>query len=832
MESRWSGLGEEVEEMLYEAFEDVLAIRLQNIAFRTLIAELHSYKQKGNLSGETSEQEDESFCKICGSREFFGHISETYPVLIRCLKECTEKTICYYEQVMRWVIEDRESLSCLFGKEKDLGSIVKVESGLSDSHHGGKEVLTIYFANGSQILLKPRSMENEQFYQKLLDWIGERTGTDQYYYPILSGKDHSWCQIVEYKPCNSEAELHQYYQRLGEQLFLAYLLGTNDIHFENLIACGAYPVLIDLEALVHNSRGRSEESIRDTVQSHLWESVLATGILPSYTWNNEGEGIDGSAIHSKKGQKLPFKIPTVAKGETSEMYVTYREGHSSEGKNLAHAKEGMEDLVLYVNDILEGFSTAYQAVEKERTIFEKELRKGTEIQSRTVLMHTQRYTMLLNSSYHPALLMDGADREIFLSAIGQGRWEQDEEIVKEEIGSLLRGDIPYFSFAMGEKDLSADGRICVRNLYDKTACDRIVKRLQGLCGKDRKRQCDFIQTSVELIPENRSGFSNKIYPASKSPAKSQKDMIQENIKELTERLCDYAIWNPRRTEVSWYALRFASSGNYAWEIEPMGVYFYDGWSGLLLLTTMIQANVSQILEEDSCSDLLGGKAGAAWVFLQLYQETQNQRYIQEAERAICLMLPQMIKTERGVGWNPESVDVPIGGMAHGNAGILMPVLVLWELTKKKEYGWLAEKIWEYEESLYREETGNWMDIRDHSDEGEDTVAWCHGAAGILLSRLWCYEKVNDSKWKKRLKKDIDRAYQKTSAFWKRDSWSLCHGNSGNLWILNLADRMLGKERKERGNYEKIRLLPQERMNPGLMGGYGGVLLHLLVKLIR
>ena len=33
------------------------------------------------------------------------------------------------------------------------------------------------------------------------------------------------------------------------------------------------------------------------------------------------------------------------------MYVTYREGHSSEGKNLAHAKEGMEDLVLYVNDI-------------------------------------------------------------------------------------------------------------------------------------------------------------------------------------------------------------------------------------------------------------------------------------------------------------------------------------------------------------------------------------------------------------------------------------------------------------------------------------------------
>ena len=57
------------------------------------------------------------------------------------------------------------------------------------------------------------------------------------------------------------------------------------------------------------------------------------------------------------------------------MYVTYREGHSSEGKNLAHAKEGMEDLVLYVNDILEGFSTAYQAVEKNERFLKRSFGK-------------------------------------------------------------------------------------------------------------------------------------------------------------------------------------------------------------------------------------------------------------------------------------------------------------------------------------------------------------------------------------------------------------------------------------------------------------------------
>ena len=141
----------------------------------------------------------------------------------------------------------------------------------------------------------------------------------------------------------------------------------------------------------------------------------------------------------------------------------------------------------------------------------------------------------------------------------------------------------------------------------------------------------------------------------------------------------------------------------------------------------------------------------------------------------------------GIGWKLETGENPVSGMAHGNAGILMPVLALWELTKKQEYEILAEKIREYEESLYREERGNWIDKGQDQEEGEDTVAWCHGAAGILLARLWGYQRVTDRAWKERLKNDIERAYRKTETYWKRDSWSLCHGTGGNLWIMDIAD---------------------------------------------
>jgi lantibiotic modifying enzyme len=54
-------------------------------------------------------------------------------------------------------------------------------------------------------------------------------------------------EVVEYLPCQNQEEIKRYYQRAGQLLCLLYVLGANDCHNENLIACGEYPVLVDLE---------------------------------------------------------------------------------------------------------------------------------------------------------------------------------------------------------------------------------------------------------------------------------------------------------------------------------------------------------------------------------------------------------------------------------------------------------------------------------------------------------------------------------------------------------------------------------------------------------
>lgn len=129
-----------------------------------------------------------------------------------------------------------------------------------------------------------------------------------------------------------------------------------------------------------------------------------------------------------------------------------------------------------------------------------------------------------------------------------------------------------------------------------------------------------------------------------------------------------------------------------------------------------------------------------------------------------------------------------------------------KITGEEKYEKLAEKIWQYEEYLYDVRINNWTDVRSREEKLDNIgpVAWCHGAGGVLLSRLKCLENLQNDKWRERLENDISRAYKKLQQYWKRDSWSLCHGICGNLMILEKAAGAALWPRRE------ISLLPQEK----------------------
>lgn len=233
-----------------------------------------------------------------------------------------------------------------------------------------------------------------------------------------------------------------------------------------------------------------------------------------------------------------------------------------------------------------------------------------------------------------------------------------------------------------------------------------------------------------------------------------------------------------------------------------------------------------LLEQDEAYDLLEGNAGAIVVLCELYALTGEASYRAMAERAAEVLRKACKETEDGAGWViPGQSDV-LAGLSHGESGFALAYYRLYEVTGKEVYRKTLRRILARENALYSSEYENWPDLRG-GGSGEDMVAWCHGAAGILASRL----PMRSLGWEE-VERDIERALKKTKVFSQRERWCLCHGNLGNLWILQeVLGKEYGKEILLTGA-ERIaegKLEARERYSLGFMTGIAGMGYQILAQ---
>lgn len=897
-------------------YERYLKNQLQKICLRALILQMQEYKKRRILKGKNEVEEYRFFCEnIIGHDNFRTKLYEKYPVLKECIENQMEFGRAFYKEIIENYEKDRDDINKVFGNVRTVTRIIKIENDLGDTHQQGKQVARIHLDNGEVIIYKPRTMANELFYNRLLGEIIQATGIEQYQYLILSYTDHSWCECVEHESCTMHGQLKEYYKRMGVHLFAAYLLGTKDLHCENMIAHGAYPVIVDLEVLIHNVNKIEAMTPTQRLEQNIQESVLTSGMLPNYMWNRDGNGVDLSGMGGKSGQAYPFKIPTIINPETSNMYIGYDNPITRSSKNLPMINGKPADILSFSKEIREGFDAAYRAVYKNKEKYRIILKNMHQIRNRVLLMNTQQYSMILSLSYHPDFLKNADQRRELFDSIKSLKRAKKETIYLSEIESLLRGDIPYFYAKGNEKELCSDTRAVDLEYFDKTAAELVSERLDKLDELDLNRQLQYIKLSIEMSGTNKENCKNRVYSCYENTTCSKRvgECVEEPMKALADRLLNSVLWNQTKTEVNWEVIGFNQAHIATWQIGTMNMYLYSGLAGMLLIMYKLQQfdtrelvlNVFMALKEqlftytkngmdayvNLCSqntgmydgessivytylllyawsnekiyldyavnhaeivlgllkkddkyDLMNGNAGAARVLLQLYEITLNTKYLHGAEEAIRELMKYSEKMEVGIGWRVVKEMPPMSGMAHGNSGVLPSVLLLWKLTKKAIYMKWAEQILAYEDFLYDESIENWTDVRDADNAADKigNVAWCHGAAGILQSRMECYLACKDmfeSGMRDRVKKDIERAYSKLNQFWKRDSYTLCHGICGNIWILEQAAKALGRKVQSQKQldivkeqiYQEIYLLPQEQNNPSLMNGYGGILYWMMYE---
>ena len=218
------------------------------ISERIFILSIHEQKAKGNLKGNTSEEQYDYYeKKYLNNATYVKSLLQEYPELKRLL-ELKNNSIQRAEcEIRKSLYAEKEQIQKIFCDGRKFSGTVGIYMSKGDTHRGGRSVAKVELDNGTILYYKPHSLDKNIKYQELYNYLCRKTGISCRTVQYLSHDSYGWEEKIENIPCKNESEVEHYYFRMGIHLFLGYALGATDLHGENIIAHGEYPVIIDME---------------------------------------------------------------------------------------------------------------------------------------------------------------------------------------------------------------------------------------------------------------------------------------------------------------------------------------------------------------------------------------------------------------------------------------------------------------------------------------------------------------------------------------------------------------------------------------------------------
>ncbi len=677
------------------------------------------------------------------------------------------------EFLQRLQTDTAEIEDSLHLQEIPLGKVTAICGSLSDFHNRGRSVLILTFASGKKLLYKPKNLGLEIIYNQLLDWCNQHDSPLPFkVVKLLDCQGYGWVlDYIEQLPCENEAEAQRFYQRAGMLLCLLYLLGGNDCHYENLIANGEHPVLIDAETLLHPQAQPIEGSVQareemSEIEQQFQDSVLRTGLLPRWDFSPDGRvAYDISAMGSVNPQQAPWQMPRWKRVNTDEMHLAYEKVTLSVKANVPMLQGVALSPNDYLAELVGGFKQMYHFLSDRRQLLLTDHHFLTALQAqqvRFIFRATKVYEVLKEKTLTPKFLRNGVERSIELDILCQTCLTSQNKpkawsILRSEIQAMEQLDIPYFGASCSSDALTVGLEEPIEKYFIQPSYNQFLTRLQNLNQTDLATQVGIIQgafyariaqTTVTEEPAVTQLLSPKTTdflqtaPLTSKQLLAQAEMIAQEI--YTRSLCDAS------GNVNWIGFSYAPQTE-RFQFQPLGYSFYDGscgvalflaavahvtnssqWSSLALdalksWRTVLQTSNDLFAQKFARRMGIGGATGIGSIIYSLVkisQFLQNTALLEDAYLAESLITPELIAAD-------QQMDVMTGA-----AGAILGLLTLYQETGAIR---VLDKAIACGQHLLSHRIGEALQPRAWKTIAQKPLAgFSHGAAGIAYSLLRLY----------------------------------------------------------------------------------------------
>ncbi|TWD79930.1 type 2 lantibiotic biosynthesis protein LanM [Kribbella amoyensis] len=821
-----------------------LGRRLVRLTARTFVLELARARARGELAGATPAERFLAFTHRLEGGSELAEFLAGYPVLARVLGEACRQAVEGHLELLARLTEDRELLVTELLAGQDPGALTAVDPG-GDPHRGGRSTATLTFANGARVVYKPRPLDLHEHFNELVGWLNTKTTLGIRTVHVLRRGEYGWLEYVAAEDCADLPGVRRFYQRQGALLALLYVLDGTDMHYENLIAAGDQPVLVDVETLFHPSITPAGVAA-DPAQTALLSSVSRTALLPLLVSGEHGVA-DLSGLGGDAGGTTPNNVVDWADAGLDTMHLVRRPGTTRGGSN----RPRLDGVVMEPRDheiaVLTGFRAAYEAI----------ARQGGDLlgpgglparcardRIRYIARPSNIYATLLDESTHPDALRSADGHAELLDLL----WDSDESLrrlVPYELAELWAGDIPLFTTRPDSRDVWASDGTRIPDVLAADGLSAVEAKIAAMTEVDLHRQQWIISACLATRPEpvrhsspaNRPGLG-AVEPDPEHVIAAATDLADEIMAQVLGRSGDSANW-----------LGLELLDDHHWAVLPMGAGLSNGYTGTALFLAQIGAltgagkycelardairPIPALLEllaaNPAAAQAVGpglhGLGGITYGLSRLRALLDDSALTDSVAAALALM--ESLEPDDSPGYAEGAaggltavLGVPggerlahryaeelvaasrsTGGFARGDGGIA------WALAR---YGVPGDRFHQV--------------ARDAaSADGAADAGWCGGTTGTVLARLVSGAPV-----------DVDAYLRATNERPVLADLSLCHGELGTveplLWLTESGNQQAETVRRRRTGLVLAAVkqygarcgTPRAVPSPGLLTGLAGI----------